>query len=171
MDLNSCLVNLCNSFITYKNVYDKNMSGFIECEQYKGDYYPRLYHLAKWGYLDMVKYYMRILPVSLHTGMAGAAEGGHLDIMKFFCGEGVSFSEGLNSAVEAGHLHIVKFIVERYSDNLDWAMHIAVRIGHLNIVKYFIEIRPDKSEWLMQSAIKYDQKEVIEFLRNFKLKK
>lgn len=116
MDLDSCLVNLCNSFVDYKYPHDKIRSGFFISKLNKNFYCYSLYQLAKWGYIDMIKYHIRINTSHTHLldGMLGAVEGGHLDI--------------------------IKFLYKLVGSDLDKLKRIAITYGRKDVIEFFEEL-------------------------------
>lgn len=72
-------------------------------------------------------------------------------------------------AAEGGHLDIVKFAISRGIKNLNWLLYAAAKGGRLNVVKYFIEnntygITVNSINYAAAYAAEFNHNEVLEYL-------
>jgi hypothetical protein len=103
---------------------------------------------ASQGNLEMVKYCVaNECPVNDYA-CAYAANGGHLEVLKYLREE-VEAPWGWRTAMlaaENGHLHILEYLVERKYDQYDeGACEVAATFGHLDCLKYLHETA--KAPW------------------------
>ena len=101
-----------------------------------------MYRAAKAGYKDLVKYYIFKGANNFYLGMDGAAEGGHMNIIKYLESKNQMDYRYVNmnmlcSASEGGHMNIIKYSESKGADNWNEGMRYAARGGHMNIIKYF----------------------------------
>lgn len=131
MDLNSCLVNLCNGFMTYNTCDAKIRGGFL----IKDEYYwlgTAIYS----GHIDLVKYYSSLGSYS-NTCMIKAVKAGYLHIVNFFIKKGANnWNWGMYEAVVNNRLDMVKFFIEKGAYNLTEGLTVAVKCGHKEIEEF-----------------------------------
>ncbi|CAL6320086.1 unnamed protein product [Bathycoccus prasinos] len=123
---------------------------------------------AEQGNLEMVKYCV-VNEFPMHEDVcAYAADGGHLEILKYLREEvkvpwGASTAAG---AAKGGHLHILEYLVERKYDEYGvYACEWAAENGHLDCLKYLRETA--KAPWTSQAvreAHKKNQTECLQYL-------
>ncbi len=143
---------------------------------------------ARSGFLELVEvvYHAELDAHNAAEAMIEAAEAGHVAVIAFFVGHGISIYGvyGIDvylvdecvpsSAAANGHLAVIEYLVrERIMSLHDWhhALYVAARAGHLSIVKFlvnsvFFEVNdPHKyySEALVDAA-RSGQLDVIKFL-------
>jgi len=103
---------------------------------------------ARQGNLEMVKYCVANKCPINDRACAWAADGGHLEILKYLR-EKVKAPWNCisaNWAAENGHLHILEYLVEREFDEYsEWACSNAAENGHLDCLKYLHETA--KAPW------------------------
>ena len=108
----------------------------------------------------------------LDTALLGAANKGHIKIVKYLIENGAdihSSGEGaLLLATEKGYLEVVKYLIEHGSDihaNDNEALRLAAESGHLDIVKYLINILTlEKNSTLGQISPK--EEENVDFIND-----
>ena len=96
---------------------------------------------AEGGHLDIVKYAVELGAKNFNEIAIRAAKGGYLNIVKYIIEMGANDNaEIVSAAVEGGHLHIVKYFVDEkhYNDFIRIAVFAALN-GHLNIVQYAVQ--------------------------------
>ena len=108
--------------------------------------YYELYRPAKEGDLNEIK---RLIKKSViesnnyfnwNNGMHGAAEGGHMNIVKLMIKKGASnWNKGMYGAAEGGHIDIIQFFIDKGADDWNWSMQGADCFGHIDIVEFFID--------------------------------
>jgi len=103
---------------------------------------------AKQGNLEMVKYCVaNECPINMNA-CAYAAQGGHLEVLKYLHEEvKAPWTSGTASfAAESAQLHILEYLVERKYDEFDEeACACAAMNGHLDCLKYLHETA--KAPW------------------------
>jgi hypothetical protein len=103
---------------------------------------------ANHGNMEMVKYCVaNECPIDL-SACAHAADGGHLEVLKYLCEEAKApWASGTASwAAANGHLHILEYLVERkYRKYTAYACERAAESGHLDCLKYLRETA--KAPW------------------------
>jgi len=103
---------------------------------------------ARQGNLEMVKYCVaNECPID-EMPCAYAADGGHLEVLKYLHEEAKApwDSSTAARAAEKGHLHIFEYLVERKFDKYnEWACANAAENGHLDCLKYLRETA--KAPW------------------------
>ena len=95
---------------------------------------------ARQGNLEMVKYCVaKKCPID--GACAWAADGGHLEVLKYLREEAKApwDSSTAARAAEKGHLHILEYLVERKYDEFEYACEYAAAFGHLDCLKYLHE--------------------------------
>jgi len=123
---------------------------------------------ARQGNLEMVKYCVaNKCPVNDYA-CAYAADGGHLEIIKYLREEVKAPWDWATAAGAArnGHLHILEYLVERKYDQFDeYAYRWAAMNGHLDCLKYLHETA--KAPWnsdAVRSAHEKNQPECLQYL-------
>ena len=67
-----------------------------------------------------------------------AAEGGSLDLVKFFIDKGANnWDFGMYGAAQGGSLDLVKFFIDKGTKDWNGGMYYAVRGGHKDLVDFF----------------------------------
>lgn len=100
---------------------------------------------AKGGHLKSIEFVLeKTKSFNIDTenlGFIGAAEGGHLDILKSF--KGTNFYSAMITASIGGHLNIINYLIEKSPEytHFDWntCMAEAAEKGHLNIVEFMMQ--------------------------------
>ena len=103
---------------------------------------------ARQGNLEMVKYCVANECPMNERACAFAADGGHLEVLKYLHEEAKApwDSETASFAAENGHLHIFEYLVERKFDQYnEWACANAAENGHFDCLKYLHETA--KAPW------------------------
>ena len=120
------------------------------------------------GNLEMVKYCVaNECPID-DVACAYAADGGHLEVLKYLREEAKApwDSETAAWAAENGHLHILEYLVERKYDQFDEdACRDAAKNGHLDCLKYLHETA--KAPWdedAIRSAHENNHPECVQYL-------
>lgn len=134
MDLNSCLVNLCNGFVTYKTLEDKVRTGFFE----KGiDFDCAILLAASSGELDLVKSYSSMGGVNHQWGTIEAVVRGHLHIVEFFIEEGFNdWNWALLNSIINNKMDMVKFFIQKGANNFERGIILSQKHGHKEIEDY-----------------------------------
>ncbi|CAL6314005.1 unnamed protein product [Bathycoccus prasinos] len=123
---------------------------------------------ARRGNLEMVKYCVaNECPVD--EGACGlAADGGHLEVLKYLREEAKApWDSGTAAwAAENGHLHILEYLVERKYDEYDTlACERAAKSGHLDCLKYLHETaKAPWDSWAIREAHKKNKTECVQYL-------
>ena len=96
---------------------------------------------AEQGNLEMVKYCVANGYHIDGRACAWAADGGHLEVLKYLREEAKApwDSSTAARAAEKGHLHILEYLVERKYDEFEYACEYAAAFGHLDCLKYLHE--------------------------------
>ncbi len=103
---------------------------------------------AHHGNLEMVKYCVENECPIEWSACAYAADGGHLECLKYLREEVKAPWDFLTSAwaAESGHLHILEYLVERkYDQYSEYACELAAKYGQLDCLKYLRETA--KAPW------------------------
>ena len=104
-----------------------------------------------------------------------AAEGGHLEIVKFLVENNANINANKNynpllGAASYGYLEIVKFLVGMGADvhmEDDIAFHSAAERGHLDVVRFLVETGVDihaDNDFALRTASKNGQLDVVKYL-------
>ena len=123
---------------------------------------------ARQGNLEMVKYCVANECPMNERACAFAADGGHLEVLKYLHEEAKApwDSETASFAAENGHLHIFEYLVERKFDQYnEWACANAAENGHFDCLKYLHETA--KAPWdyrAVRYAHKNNQTECVQYL-------
>jgi ankyrin repeat protein len=81
------------------------------------------------------KYFIH--PYDLNNCMMAAAKYGHIEIVKFFIKQGANnWNEGLFGALEGGHLDIAEFFIKKGANNIRRCIEIAQRHNYTKIVEF-----------------------------------
>src|SRR3989344_2578926 len=76
----------------------------------------------------------------VNSGMYGAAEGGHKELVDLFVKKGANnWNLGMCSAAEGGHKELVDLFVKKGANDFDNGMHCAVKGGHKELVDLFVK--------------------------------
>jgi hypothetical protein len=123
---------------------------------------------ARQGNLEMVKYCVaNDCPID-GRACAWAADGGHLEILKYLHEEVKAPWDDCtaSSAAHNGHLHILEYLVERKYDQYDtWACKFAAMNGHLNCLKYLHETaKAPWDDWSVFYAHEKNHPECVQYL-------
>ena len=120
------------------------------------------------GNLEMVKYCVANECPMNERACAFAADGGHLEVLKYLHEEAKAPWEWCTAtcADEKGHLHILEYLVERKYDKFDeWACMYVAEKGHLDCLKYLHETA--KAPWdyrAVRRAHKNKHPECVQYL-------
>ena len=123
---------------------------------------------AEQGNLEMVKYCVANEHPIDEVECAYAADGGHLEVLKYLREEVKApwYSNTANWAAGNGHLHILEYLVERKYDKYDeYACRNAAMDGHLDCLKYLHETA--KAPWdeeAIRSAHENNHAECVQYL-------
>lgn len=107
-----------------------------------------IYEAAKYGHLDLVKYYLQEARKTvdeddyqdvLGHAAAGAAESGDEKILRYVISRGFDdFNYALYSAAEFGQTDIVNYLISLGADDFEGALINAAKGGYRNLVNFFI---------------------------------
>jgi len=119
------------------------------------------------GNLEMLKYCVaNECPVNEYA-CAGAANGGHLECLKYLHEEGKAPWDSGTAYLAAsnGHLHILEYLFERnYRCNVD-ACSYAAENGHLDCLKYLHETaKAPWSSWVVRYAHENKHPDCVQYL-------
>ena len=118
---------------------------------------------AEQGNLEMVKYCVaNECPINMNA-CAYAAQGGHLEVLKYLHEEVKAPLNSLTASFAAlnGHLHILEYLVEReYDEYNEGACTFAAMNGHLDCLKYLRETA--KAPWDSEAVRKAHTKNQID---------
>ena len=123
---------------------------------------------AEQGNLEMVKYCVaNECPISTWA-CAYAADGGHLEVLKYLHEEAEAAWDLRTAtwAAENGHLHILEYLVERKYDKYhEGACQLAANNGHLDCLKYLHETaKAPWNLWAVRYAHENNQTECLQYL-------
>ena len=123
---------------------------------------------AEQGNLEMVKYCVaNECPINMNA-CAYAAQGGHLEVLKYLHEEVKAPLNSLTASFAAlnGHLHILEYLVEReYDEYNEGACTFAAMNGHLDCLKYLRETA--KAPWdseAVRKAHENNHPECVQYL-------
>ena len=119
---------------------------------------------ASQGYLEMVKYCVANGCHIDGRACAWAADGGHLEVLKYLREEAKAPWDSATANVSAanGHLHILEYLVERKFDKYnEWACTQAAMFGYLDCLKYLHETA--KAPWYSE-AVRKAHPECLQYL-------
>jgi len=123
---------------------------------------------AHHGNLEMVKYCVANECPIEWSACAYAADGGHLECLKYLREEVKAPWDFLTSAwaAENGHLHILEYLVERKYDKYDvYACAYAAMNGHLDCLKYLHEtVKAPWDEEAVRGAHENIETECLQYL-------
>ena len=121
---------------------------------------------AEHGNLEMVKYCVaNECPID-EMACAWAADGGHLEVLKYLREEAKApWGEYTATwAAENGHLHILEYLVERkFVEYVEYACEYAAKFGHLDCLKYLRETA--KAPWDEEAVREAHENNRIECLQ------
>ena len=123
---------------------------------------------ARQGNLEMVKYCVaNKCPVNDYA-CAYAADGGHLEVLKYLREEVKApwDSRTATFAAKYGHLHILEYLVERKFDKYDaCACRWAAEYGHLDCLKYLHETaKAPWNYWAVEGAHENNHPDCLQYL-------
>ena len=91
---------------------------------------------ARYGYRDLVDFFIEKGAHQWNWAMCSAAEGGHRDLVDFFIEKGANdWNHGMVCAVEGGYLELVEFFIEKGARNWIRALQVAASGKHREIVR------------------------------------
>lgn len=136
------------------------------------DFYWPLKYAAMKNHRHIVDYILSLKPhwdkMTLNNGMAGAAEGGHRDLVELFIQRGAdNWIKGATGAARGGHEDLVDFFMartDRREDLLDSVLVGAAEGGHIHLVEKSIKLGATRLGWALASAAANGHKNVVEFL-------
>ena len=120
-------------------------------------------------YLEMVKYCVANGCHIDGRACAWAADGGHLEVLKYLREEAKApwDSSTAARAAEKGHLHILEYLVERKYDEFEYACEYAAAFGHLDCLKYLHETaKVPWNEDAIREAHENNHPECLQYLLN-----
>lgn len=104
-------------------------------------------------------------------GSYGAAEGGHLDLLKYFFDKGgASLNATLRYAVKGGNIDVIQFLINRGANDWNNGMIAASSVGDKELVQFFID--KGANDWYngLRHSGESGNKEVIQFFNEKYLK-
>lgn len=121
---------------------------------------------ARGGHLALVKdFFLSLENVDPNQAFIEAAKGGHVDVMDYLLHKGASlFSVAIEKAAQKGQLSAVKYILEISGTLAQNAMVAAVDSNNLGIIKYMIEERNYEVQPALRRALFNPDAEVIVYL-------
>lgn len=158
-----------------------------------------LHHAARHGNFECVKHLMELLDFDVEgigrkaywmfgrfigkdysettslTPLHFAAEGGHLEIVKYLVAHGANMSAEdwgvtpLHMAAGSGHVDCVRYFLDgrvdpNRPDNVDWSpMHAAAMEGHLTIIRVLLERGAHISPVPIHTAAIHGHSDCVEF--------
>eukprot|EP00180_Rhodochaete_pulchella_P000509 Plantae.Rhodophyta-Rhodochaete_pulchella.ctg136.p1 GENE.Plantae.Rhodophyta-Rhodochaete_pulchella.ctg136~~Plantae.Rhodophyta-Rhodochaete_pulchella.ctg136.p1 ORF type:complete len:1128 (+),score=134.65 Plantae.Rhodophyta-Rhodochaete_pulchella.ctg136:463-3384(+) len=137
----------------------------------------QLYEVAKHGHKEIIKRLLSRGRLDIDSGLHGACEGGHLDVVEMLLSEGVdpdcrdsSGDTPLFLAAGYKHEHCIDILIKHDARNMDSGLRGACAGGHLDILESMLERGADvdgrgNNGWtpLYWAAI-YDRKDCLERL-------
>lgn len=104
---------------------------------------------AKAGDFFGVKVMIRRGASGWNTGIAGAAAGGSIEMVKLFESKGAELKYAITAAARYGKMKVVKYCISKDCDlkSRTDAMCEAAKSGYLDIVEYLEQVRGDYAGW------------------------
>lgn len=123
---------------------------------------PYLMGAAEGGHLELVKKLLK-QGVDPGWGLEPAAAGGAVNVFNLLLEQGcIAGERELNAAAEAGCVEIVKQLLKSESE-LGYLMHLAVRAGRIEVAKLLLE-HGAKAEYALDDAVETGNVEMVKLL-------
>lgn len=123
---------------------------------------PYLMGAAEGGHLELVKKLLK-QGVDPGWGLEPAAAGGAVNVFNLLLEQGcIAGERELNAAAEAGCVEIVSQLLKPESE-LEYLMHLAVRAGRIEVVKLLLE-HGAKAEYALDDAVETGNVEMVKLL-------
>lgn len=123
---------------------------------------PYLMGAAEGGHLELVKKLLE-LGVDPDWGLEPAAAGGSVDVFNLLQKQGsIAGERELNAAAEAGCVEIVSQLLKSESE-LGYLMHLAVSAGQIEVAKLLLE-HGAKAEYALDDAVETGNVEMVKLL-------
>jgi Ankyrin repeats (3 copies)/Ankyrin repeats (many copies) len=125
-------------------------------------------YAAEGGHMEIVKFMIEKGATCFNTAMAYAAKGGNMEIVKLMIEkEVIDFDLGMSYAAKGGNMEIVKFMIEKGATCFNTAMAYAASGGRMEIVKLMIAKGATDFDWAMTHAAKGGHMEIVKYLKQF----
>ncbi len=102
------------------------------------------------GYQDLVDYFFMpgvTREYDLNLALEWAAQGGHIDIVKFLLENGaLALEEALCAASREGDFDLVDYLIKEGAEDIEGAFDQAAEYGHLDMIKFLLILLHDKNE-------------------------
>jgi len=119
---------------------------------------------AEGGHKELVDLFIKNGANNWNFGMFGAAEGGHKELVDLFVKKGANdWNHGMCCAAEGGHKDLIELFIEHGANDWNWGMRGAAQGGHKELVDLFIKKGANDWNWGMCGAAEGGNKELIEF--------
>jgi ankyrin repeat protein len=120
---------------------------------------------AEGGHMDIVELMLEHGATNYDYAMAGAAEGGHMDIVELMLEHGATdFDFVMKAAATRGHMDIVELMLEHGATNYDVAMEDAAYEGHMDIVELMLELGANSYDYAMLDAASGGHMDIVELM-------
>ena len=117
------------------------------------------------GHLDLVHWFVSKGADQWNYGMCKAANGGHKSIVDFMISKGANqWNSGLEYAALGGHLDLVNLFVSKGADQWNNPMAEAARGGHLDLVKFFVSKGANKWNFGLCNAVMGGHRNIVDFM-------
>lgn len=103
------------------------------------------------------------------VAMDGAAQMGHLEIVKYLLSSKYKFdlSSSLWWAASAGKADVVEYLIYNKADeihNIDKAFEVAAEMGHTQVVDFLMDEGPKNTGEALQAAMQAGRQEIVDIL-------
>lgn len=143
-DISSFMDIPSNPYETYREIFDE-----LSILPHKFD---RILYLAKRGY-DILLLPLLSNKYDYSSAMRGAAEGGHMLIVKSMLSRGAdNYDDSMMYAAESGHIDIVELMLQKGANEYDVTMWWAARGGQMKIVELMMSLGANDYDKTMQFA-------------------
>jgi len=130
-----------NSNTIYLAAFNGQLCSILYFIRSKDQFDWELCYAAEGGHLDLCKYFINLGAKDFNQALHYAAGGGHIDLCKYFIMIGATnFNWSLTYAALGGHLDLCKYFINLGATNFNWALENAALYGHLNLCQYFVKL-------------------------------
>jgi len=122
-----------------------------------------MYGAAEGGHKELVDLFIKKGANCWNDGMYNAAKGGHKELVDLFIKNGANkWNLGMYGAAEGGHKELVDLFVKKGANNWNLGMCSAAEGGHKELVDLFVKKGANDFDNGMHCAVKGGHKEIVE---------